>query len=150
MHHPVVKAMVAIIGQTIDFQAVFSTVMLKERKISNLTVYNMISLEKINFCAIVSRWISLKAARSKGSKNFWQRVIDSFCSSTYTLSELTLKQSSAWFGHGIPEFPLTRTFVPWKWVRKLSCQKDYIEVNIFQKSLFYLKHIWKNQKRLDL
>ena len=95
MHHPVVKAMVAIIGQTIDFQAVFSNVMLKERKISNLTVYNMISLEKINFCAIESRWISMKAARSKGSNNFWQGVIDLFCSSTYTLSELTLKQSSA-------------------------------------------------------
>ena len=32
----------------------------------------MISFEKINFCAIVSRWISLKVARSKGSDNFWQ------------------------------------------------------------------------------
>ena len=78
MHHPVVKAMVAIIGQTIDFQAVFSNVMLKERKISNLTVYNMISLEKINFCVIESRWISMKAARSKGSNNFWQGVMTHF------------------------------------------------------------------------
>ena len=34
MHHPVVKAMVAIIGQSSDFQAVF----LKEHKISDLTV----------------------------------------------------------------------------------------------------------------
>ena len=33
MYHPVLKAMVAIIGQTIDFQAVFCNVILKERKI---------------------------------------------------------------------------------------------------------------------
>ena len=67
----------------------------------------MISLEKINFCAIVSRSVSLKAARSKSSNNFWQWGIGSFCSSTYTLQELTLKPSSARFGHGIPEFSLT-------------------------------------------
>ena len=67
----------------------------------------MISFEKINFWTIVSRSISLKAARSKGSQNFWQGGIVSFCSSTYTLYELTLKPSSARFGHGIPEFFLT-------------------------------------------
>ena len=45
---------------------------LKEHKISDLVVYNMISLEKINFCGIVSRWISFKATISEGSDIFWQ------------------------------------------------------------------------------
>ena len=70
----------------------------------------MISFEKINLCAIVSKWISWKAARSKGCNNFWQGGVGSFCSSTYTLQELTLKPSSAQFSHGIPEFSLTSSF----------------------------------------
>ena len=62
-----------------------SKVILKERKISDLTVYNMISFVNINFCAIVCRWISLTAARSKGSDNFSQGGINSFWSSTYRI-----------------------------------------------------------------
>ena len=84
MPYSEVKHMSVIIDRNNHFDSV-SNVILKERKISNLTVYNMISFEKINFCAIVSRWILLKATRSKGSNNFWQGGIISFCSSTYTL-----------------------------------------------------------------
>ena len=70
----------------------------------------MITPEKISFCAIVSRWISLKAARPKDSANLWQGSIGSLCSSAYTLKELRLKLISARFGHGTPEFSLTITF----------------------------------------
>ena len=66
MPYSEVKHTLVIIGQNNDFQIVFS-------------------FEKINFCTIVGRWISLKAERSKGSDNFCQRGISSFCSSTYTL-----------------------------------------------------------------
>ena len=62
----------SIHGKFSLFSDSVSNVILKERKISDLTVYSMISFEKINFCAIASRWISLKAARSEGSNNFWQ------------------------------------------------------------------------------
>ena len=67
----------------------------------------MISFEKIDFCALMSKWITLNVARSKDFDNFWLGGIRSFHSSTYTLYELTLEPSSARFGHGIPEFSLT-------------------------------------------
>ena len=65
--------MLVIIGRNNDFIGRNNdNVILKERKISDLTLFNMISFEKINFCALIGWWISLKAARSKDSDNFLQ------------------------------------------------------------------------------
>ena len=54
MPYSEVKHMLVIIGRNNDFIGRNNdNVILKERKISDLTLFNMISFEKINFCALI-------------------------------------------------------------------------------------------------
>ena len=54
MPYSEVKHMLVIIGRNNDFIGRNNdNVILKERKIPDLTLFNMISFEKINFCALI-------------------------------------------------------------------------------------------------